>query len=179
MQRSRQLPKNQNQIDLWRNALQSANEKTITDILLILQKEGDVKILPEMFQLYNEQKGTIVGKEIYNFLRNVKHPDAKEMFIEAIKNPALSSIEQDILSLCWQSTLNFNEYILFFVETFIKNDIQSAFEAFTVLEYTAIDKEDPQINNAILKLKHSVDVIEERKKPLLVDLVNILKEKQK
>jgi len=166
------------QEDLWREVLYSADNESIKEALKVLRDQGNIKILPDIFNLYKGYKGTELGKDIYNFLGDVKCADAANLFVELIKNPEYAIIKKDILTLCWQTSLDFAEHLTFFVDLFIKSEMQSAFEAFTVIEYMEIDSQNPAIEEAITKLQISIDEIGEEKKELLVDLVNILREKQ-
>ena len=88
------------------------------------------------------------------------------------------SIRGDLLSLCWQTSLDFSEFFEDFIEIFIKSGLKNSFEAFTVIEYFE-DLDKKIIRKNIDKLQQRIDEIGIDKKDLLVDLVNILRKKMR
>jgi len=174
-----QKKNNKTQEDYWRDVLYSSDTDGILDLLKHLRTEGNIKILPDILNLYKGHKGSKLGEHIYNFLCDVKCSDATDLIVEHIQNKEFYTIRKDLVTLCWQTSLDFAKHILFFVDLFITTGLQTAFEAFTTIEYIELKKDDPIIDVAIDKLQLSIDDIGEEKKELLVDLVNVIRSKQK
>ncbi|MBN2662499.1 MAG: hypothetical protein JXR68_02515 [Bacteroidales bacterium] len=167
------------QEDYWRDVLYSSDSDSIKELLIHLRTEGNVKILPDVINIYKGYKKTKLGENIYDFLCDIKCSDATNLLIDFINNKDFFEIRKELVSLCWQTGLDFAKYFMYFVDLFIKTDLQTAFEAFTTIEYIELEKNDPVINLAIDKLQLSIDQIAEDKKELLVDLVNVIRKKQK
>jgi hypothetical protein len=162
---------------LWREVLYSSDFKSIEEALKILREKGNINILPDVFNIYKAYKGKDLGGKIYNFLSDIKCSQAVPLIINLIGNNEYRSIRQDLLQLCWQTRLDFSAYFEKFIDIFIKEDLTTAFEAFTVLEYMDI-KNTEVLKKGISKLEQSISDIDESKKELLVDLVNILRKKE-
>lgn len=165
------------QDDLWREILYSSNPKSIKDVLDIMRDKGNIRILADILNIYKGYKGTELGNTIYNFLIDLKTSDAVPIIIDAIDNKELRTIRQDLLTICWHSSLDFVSYFDKFIDIFIEAPLSEAFEAFTIIEYFEFLDSNDLIEEKITKLKLSIDRISADKKELLVDLVNILKNK--
>ncbi len=162
---------------LWREVLYSADKKSIKEALNVLRDNGNVRILSDILKIYKAYKGTELGSIIYNFLVDLKSSDAVPVIIDAIDDVELKSIRIDLLNLCWQSSLDFYPYFEKFVDIFINAELLEAFEAFTIIEYLEFFDANDLIYANIEKLEQNIDKISADKKELLVDLVNILRNK--
>ncbi len=168
------------QEDLWRDVIYSSDNKAIKKLLNHLRNDGNTNILPDIFNIYKVNKSNSLGNYIYDFLCDLKCSEGTTIILNYIGNPEFSSIKKELLTLTWQTGLDFSSYLDFFIDIFIKADLQSAFEAFTAIEYFEYDvKSFPMIDAAIDKLQLNIEEISIDKKELLVDLVNILRKKQK
>ncbi len=75
-----------------------------------------------------------VKKETLALLNTVKSDNAQSYFIEAIGNNQYEKIRKDLLAACWQNSLDFENYLPFFVHIIIEEDFETAFEAFTIVD---------------------------------------------
>ncbi len=168
-----------NQVKKWQEVLYSSDYNAIKQLLRYLRDKGNEKILPDIIKIYKGYKNTELGDFVFDFLTDLKSSETVPIFIKFIDDNEFADIKPDLLSLCWQTRLDFSDYLDFFTEIFIKSDLNSAFEAFTVIEYFEYDNKKNNIEENIEKLQKSIDKIDSQKKELLVDLVNILRNKQK
>ncbi len=168
---------NKNQkIENWRNVLYSYDIQAIRDLLIVLREEGSVEILADLINVYKAYKEKELGKLIFSFLVDLKNQDNAELLLKFINNIDYKSIKTELISLCWQTTLNFDSYFENFIDIFINSDFETAIEAFSVIEYmNYFDKQQLELN--IKKLQINIGNVSEEKKALLVDLVNVLREK--
>ncbi len=162
---------------LWREILYSSNPKVIEEALKNLRDSGNINILPDIFAIYKGYKDTDLGKKIFSFLCDIKCSEAVPLIISLLDNIEYVNLKQDILSICWQSRLDFSAYLSKFTDLFITEQLPVAFEAFTVIEYLELDGQEDLISENIEKLEQSVSDISDDKKELLVDLVNVLRKK--
>jgi hypothetical protein len=162
---------------LWREILYSSNTKIIEDALKSLRDNGSVNLLPDIFSIYKGYKGSELGKKIFNFLCDVKCTEATPLIISLLDDVEYLPLKQDILSICWQSRLDFSDYLEKFIDLFINEDLSIAFEAFTVIEYLELDGKKELVEKNIEKLTQSISDISDDKKELLVDLVDVLRKK--
>lgn len=162
--------------DIWRKALYSADIELIKQTLDEIEEKGNAEILTDIINIYKGYKNSSLESYIFNFLINIKNQSAVPVIMKHISDSHFASIKSDLLSICWQAQLDFSEYAEFLTDLFIKAPIKIAFEAFTILEYS--DNIDVRIlEKCVTKLQKSVSKISEDKKELLVDLVNMLKNK--
>jgi len=115
--------------------LQSNNKTLIIEALQEIKEIGTITLLPYIFDLINDQIEEDVKKEVYFILSNVHDKNAPQYYIKAIEEKNFGSLKSEVISLCWQSSLDFSPYIEIFAQIMLKsNDFQTALEAFTVIE---------------------------------------------
>jgi len=163
--------------EIIRKALYSYDEDTITQTLNFLRENGNTKIIPDLINVYNGYRNTSIGKKIYNVLLDLKCSDAAGLIVNAIEDNQYSAIRKDLLSLTWMTSLDFSKYFNKFVDWFISFELSLAFEAFTAIEYMHFSMENDKLKKSITLLRESITEIDESKKELLVDLVNLLEKK--
>lgn len=174
MANENQTPKKQE--DIWREVLYSSDNESIIQLLGVLRDKGNNEILPDILKLYNGYKGTKIGTIIYEFLIDLKDKEAVPVIMKFIKDKEFLSIKRDLLTLCWQTGLDFSDYLSDFTDIFIKCDLKTSFEAFTAIEYIE-NAERQTIKDNIKKLQISIDDVVVGNRELLVDLVNVLRTK--
>lgn len=168
--------KNDLQLKIWKNALFSGDFDLIRQALSEIAEFGNTTILADVIQIYKGYVGTSIENEIFDFLINIKQNSAKKIFIDHIKNNEFSRIKSKLLSVLWQSSLDYSDYADFFVDIFINDSFENAFEALTILQNSNYITPE-NLHTLIDKLQMSVGSIADEKKELLVDLVNILRKK--
>lgn len=159
----------------WQKLLYSSDYKVIEETLEALRKEGNITLLPDIFNIYIGFKNTDLGISIFNFLTYLKNEEAKETIINHIFDIKYLAIKKELVSLGWQTSLDFSNYFEKFIELFITSEFSIAFEAFTTIEYFENTIKTERIEKGIFDLQQSISTISEDKKILLVDLVNILR----
>ena len=166
--------KKKTQEQIWTERLSSPNEEVVRDTIKEIRDYGNVKILPAIIEKYSREENNNIRKELYKLLMDVKRKEAVDIIFMYIKNDSFKNIRRELLSILWQTRMDFSPYVGDLVELFITEPFEIAFEAFTVIEYLdyAVDKQIAQEN--IDKLKKHIQTIEQSKKFLLVDLVKLL-----
>lgn len=164
----------ENRLKLQVQALRSGNRSAILGALRELRRDGNVSILPDLFELLLEQEDEQVRGEIVSVLNDLKKKEAAPILAEAIANPAYAGIQNLLVSACWQNGLAYGKYINIFVEVAISGTYDTAIEAFTVIEETAGDLEQEQREQLIHVIKSRMQEVEEQKKPLLSELIKVI-----
>ncbi|MBN1252722.1 MAG: hypothetical protein JXR51_03475 [Bacteroidales bacterium] len=150
----------------------------IEDILFTingLRNTGNTQILPHLIKLLNQNKNTKVRKALTDFFNDIKSQEAVNEIVTALKNNEYLEIHNILLSACWQSGLDFSNYIDVFIDIFIKGSYLEAIEAFTVIENIDKNVNGEIIESSISKLKSEITSFEADKKELMVELVHVLK----
>jgi len=155
--------------------LQSNNKTLIIEALQEIKETGTITLLPYIFDLINENIENEIKKEVYFILSNIHDKNAPQYYIKAIEEKDFGFLRSEVISLCWQSSLDFSPYIDFFAKIMLdSDDFQTALEAFTVIENS--------LNNATIEtLKNCLNILISNKSNInlintlnnqLIDLIN-------
>ena len=90
------------QIDI----LRSNNRSAILETIQELRGEGDVSVLPELFNLMLVQEDPDILREIESLLNDLKDKEASEILARAIADPEYKKIQLVLLAACWQNGLS-------------------------------------------------------------------------
>ncbi len=135
---------------------------------------GDVAVVKALFELLKTNTDEEILSAAMDFLYNVKDPLCAPIYIEYMLLTK-GELRREIIAACWQSGLDFKNYIPHLVTMAIVTDFETSFEAITVIE-----NQEPPFDNAILT--GSIAAVEKElakqditKQPLLQTLVITLK----
>jgi len=154
--------------------LYSNNNKDILFTIKGLRNAGNIEIIPYLIKLLNEKNDAEIKNAIASYFNDLTVQEATTQIIDAIKNDNLKNIHHILLSSCWQSNLDYSNYIDVFINIFISGTYIDAIEAFTIIENFDNKFTKEEIQNYTLKLKSEISNIDEDRKELLVELVNVL-----
>lgn len=154
--------------------LKSEESAIILDTLKYIVKEGNKDILDEVINLIYKTKDPIVSDEVLKIIENLKDQKSVPIIMNAIENPKYKEILIVLIASCWKNGLNFNEYIVSFIEIFIQSEFILAFEVFTVIDN--FDYIDTKLaSTCLLRLESSVEKITKDKEALYYELIDIIK----
>ncbi len=159
--------------------LLSTNTKEVLFTINKLRNTGNKNIIPNLIDLLATHKSSEVKKSVIDLLNDLKYQSAVAEIVNALESDKYLTIRTELLTVCWQSSLDFSKHINVFAEIFITGGFQESFEAFTVIESIEEKLDANLAENAIDKLKNIAVNIEESKKELLVELVRILENKER
>ncbi|MBE9517861.1 MAG: hypothetical protein IMY68_04795, partial [Bacteroidetes bacterium] len=134
-------------------SLRSSNKSAILETLKELRSEGDVSILPELFNLMLIQEDEEILDEIASLLNDLKDKEAAEVLAEAIANPEYELIHTSLVAACWQNGLSYGKHITTFVDVVVSGDYSTAIEAFTVIEEAVGDLKQEERAALVRSLK--------------------------
>ncbi|MBI5219147.1 MAG: HEAT repeat domain-containing protein [Bacteroidia bacterium] len=165
-------------INVLTEKLNSKNPEIILDAILKLRNKGTFQVIAQVVKLLNTTQDEEIKKAILNFLNDLKNKESIPEIVAAIKNPVYKKNLQPLISSCWQSGLDYSNYLAVFTDIVIRENYAAAFEAFTVIEnmYGIISKKEIDIN--IKKLKSAINIKNKEKSYLYVELVKVLSAKQ-
>ena len=155
--------------------LRSGNTKAITDILDEIREDGDISILPEIFELMLVGADDSVNKKCTTLLCDIKATDAKIFFIDAIKDVKFKPILNQLVSACWQNGLQYADEVLLFADILLKEEYIVSIEAFTVIENSIGDMDDKKRAELIVSLETGLKVSDKEKEPLIKELIRVIK----
>ena len=154
--------------------LHSGNETMILETIDQLRTVGNPEYIPHLIEILHCSDKETVKKSILQLLGELKDSNARSYLIEAIGNNEYTSIRRELISCCWQSSLDFSGYLPFFVDLVIDNEFEIAFEAFTVIENMELPREMEGSSVLISKTDKALEIRSGSKSYLLHELRAIL-----
>ena len=155
-------------------SLRSNNRSAILETLKELRSDGDVSVLPELFNLMLIQEDEEVLGEITTLLNDLKDKEAPALLAGAIANPEYEKIQTSLVAACWQNGLAYGNHISIFANVVLSGSYGAAVEAFTVIEEAVGEMEQEQREKLVSSLKSKLKHVDEQKKALFVELVKAI-----
>lgn len=155
-------------------SLRSGNRTAILSTLKEFRVQGHISILPDLFDLLEEQDSKEIITEITSLLNDLKDQDAAELLSKAIANPDYRKAQTHLVAACWQNGLAYGKYLDTFSEVVITGEYPAAIEAFTVIEEAIGDLDENQRARMVKRFKARLKEVDDEKKPLISELVKTI-----
>lgn len=112
----------------------SGSDEYIIATLEELRESGENYMVDAIVNLLFTPRSDKMKDAIVNFLVDLKSQPVVPEITRNIRDNSSSDDVARLVSVCWQSRLNFSSDIDLFVELVCKSDYQTSIEAFTVIE---------------------------------------------
>ncbi len=133
--------------------------------------EGAVHLLTE---LYDRSADISIRKVISDFMNDLIDQSVTAEVIAEIRKNRKSETKTMLVASCWQSPLNYSEYIVEITQLFLSGDLPTAIECLTVIEESAVDFDQIKKNELkVMIIKWSVSDNAAKRK-LTEELLTIL-----
>lgn len=148
------------------------------EIIIKLDKIEDFGSIKDIDFLVNSIKSSnySISDKAFNILCNVKKVGFVEKIIEKLKKSELETEKILLISICWQSSMDFSPYMELFVDFAIKGSLELTIESFSAIEniidQNTLDK--VHINNYLNSLEVAIKSQKDEKLELLKELINVL-----
>jgi len=93
--------------------------------------EGAVSLLVDLFDRTGDR---IIHKTIEEFFNDIKDKSLRTEIITEIRKPWKGDTISMLVASCWQSGLDYSEFIKDFATIFLKSDYPTSIECMTVIE---------------------------------------------
>lgn len=133
--------------------------------------EGVIGLLAETF---NGSDDRSVLKAISEFFNDLKDLSARHEIIMEIRKPWNEDTISMLVSSCWQSGLDYSDYIEDMIKIFIEGDYTAAIECMTVIEGSVAESSRERRDDLIKTIKDTDRVWVNEKKSLTLELLSIL-----
>lgn len=114
--------------------LQSNKEETVIKTLNDLRSSGSSAYLPIMADLWVRSGSSEVKNNIRSIFGELKDKSSIPVMISLIEDTTFLPVKKEMMAACWQNGMDYSPYLAKFVDWVIDNDMDIAFEAFTVIE---------------------------------------------
>ncbi len=155
--------------------LSKRNKVQVSEAIKMLMEEepyeGAIGLLASF---YNETEEESMQKTIEEFFNDLKDQSVRPEVITEIRRPWKSNTISMLVASCWQSGLDYSDYLADMAKIFLKGDFATAIECMTVIEESvhnsSRERKDEIIN---ILMESSLSYIND-KSPLTLELITIL-----
>ncbi len=155
--------------------LDQTSEQALLEALEFVRQEGTNKLLLKSIHVLQATQNKQIKNKCIALLEDLNQDESVEVLVEVLEQEEFSSIHPILLSACWKNGRNYSAYLPVFINHFIEQPFESAFDAFTVIEQQAINPN--QASEALIALKEQQEKITEEKKALYQQLESLLNER--
>jgi len=154
--------------------LSSGIEEKILNAIQVLRHSGSPLYIPLLADLLIASGFDEVRKSILSLFADMKDKESVPVMVEIIENDRYRTIRKELIASCWLSGLDYSPYLPKLVSWVIENDMDIAFEAFTLIE-NLDHLPDAQTREAeIIRINHALRQADSLKSYLLKELRGIL-----
>lgn len=114
--------------------LKSENEKLVVKAIDDLRKEGENELLYNLISLYQHSDNKNIKDKVAALFCDLKNQESAPYVVDIIEDDSFSESKPMLVSSCWQSRLDYADYLEVFIKLTITAPFLVAFEAFTVIE---------------------------------------------
>ena len=132
--------------------LASPDVQTVSGAIEELRENGDIFIVPELLEILLHSNEPAIVTPVTSWLSDVKDSNFKTVLIEKLINAPAQSNKANLLRICWESAIDFSEFLEIFTDILIEEDFINALEASTVIENLNGNIADEKIEVAIRRL---------------------------
>lgn len=166
------------------------SEKKLNDLSRLLSKENNV-LISEAIELlreeqpfegaiglltdyYNRSGDSSVRKSIERFMNDMKDPSVCEEVMQEINKPWKAETTTMLVASCWQSGLDYSDYSHNLAIIFLRGELSTAIECFTVIE-ESVNSLSRKIKDEIIKTIRENKISQTSEKGgLTLELISIL-----
>lgn len=152
----------------------SGNEDLVIDTIEYIRNLSVFQDIESLLDLYITSSSKEIKTAIYKLLSDIKDISFVDTFVSIITKPKYQSILNELVSICWQNSLDFSPHIDVFVDLLLKGNIQIAIECFTVIEESLVNLTDKKRLEIKEKLLSNISIIDNNRKGLIEELTHIL-----
>jgi len=161
-----------------RGKLTNKDTKVVLQGLEQIKEKGEAELIPDLIQVLDSTKPSEVHNKALEILNTLKSQSAANAVLESLAKVDNEGVVNSVLASCWKNGLDYSKHFDTLIDIFINKDFENALEAFTIIENSTQDISDENLENAIFKIKDSLNRIKEEKKPLMLELTHLLERRK-
>jgi len=155
--------------------LNKNNNNLIFKTIELLRKEQPFEgAIVLLVTFYDNTDDASIKKAIWNFLNDLKDQSVTGEIISEIKKEWKAETLNMLISSCWQSGLDYSEYVLDLTEVFIRSNYATAIECFSAIEGTISRLSKRRREDIVNIIEKNLPAQENEKRILAQELLSIL-----
>jgi hypothetical protein len=128
------------------------NKSAIGEAILLLRDEEPFEgVIGLLASFYNGSDDKSLMKLIEEFFNDIKDHSVRPEIITEIRKPWKANTISMLVSSCWQSGLDYSDYLVDLARIFLKSDYATAVECMTVIS-ESVNKSSRQRKDEIIKI---------------------------
>ena len=161
-------------IDEIKLNLFSGQQELVVETILILKETSHFELIDSLFDLYLTTQNIVIKKELFQLFIEIKDKRFVSVLVNNLSKSKFKTITKDLVSICWQTGLQFESEIELFSKIMVENDIETAIECFSVIEESIFDISEQKRKSLLVYFTESLPLMEETKKDLVKELIHLL-----
>jgi hypothetical protein len=133
--------------------------------------EGAIGLLVNHYDVCNDLNIKLL---IAGFLNDLKDTNVKKEIIDSIRNTKNDDTRSMIITSCWQSGIDYSDRIDDFIDFFMTNNFDIAFECLTVIEQSVENIDQKKKKEIVGKIKKKISKQPSEKTALINELINLM-----
>jgi hypothetical protein len=158
--------------------LRSHNYKNVPLKIEEIKSKGKVSILPLLLDLLSGDAPDNIKQDVIMLIADLKKQECSSIVAEYIEKRSVGNYLSSLIASCWQSSLDYSNYLKIFTDCFITENYQTALESFTVIEEMLWRTNPDMIDSCRQMLINRSKEIASQKLLLYNELVKLLKLKR-
>jgi hypothetical protein len=169
--------KKEKQFQLWIEQLSDTNDAIFKSALDSLSESGDISVMGPIAGVMFKTKDRRRRHLIAEFFANIEEPEAKTELIRIIQGLDQPEYQIQLLSVIWNSRMDFSEFLLDIVELAIDGSFEIAMECHTIIENMVgpFDERDILESQLLLSSYEKHPSRSREKDFLIADIANFIK----
>ena len=139
--------------------------------------KGTIDEVSLICKLLKHPQVDIFEASVVELLSSIKTKESNQKIIDSLQSFKEQNLNlRALVQVCWQSQLDFTQYLDFFIDIFITEDYLTSIESFTVVENILSDYtyKDDFLIEKVDKVKDNLSKMDEQKLLLAKELILVL-----
>ena len=163
---------------IFEQNLSEGSDEFIISTLEELRENGEDYMVDAIVNLLFTRRSEVLKEAVVNFLVDIKNQSAVAIMIGAIEAKRHSADVARLVSVCWQSRLDFSNEVGLFVDLLCSSNYQTSIEAFSVIENSLESISRDKVLEYIAYLKRVVDKTHQSTQALVQQTIQVMDEYQ-
>lgn len=160
-------------VELFQKTIEASPEDYLIGLLAELREGGEDYMVEPIIGLLFSNRSERIKNEVVSLLVDLKNPSAVPIIVQKLEENKNSKDIHRLISVCWQSRLNFSSHTNLLMDFVVNGDYQSCLEAFTAIENMMDSLSEETINQLKHRAEQSLGKATETK-PLIEELISML-----
>ena len=155
--------------------LRSTDKEAVTEGIRALREEEPFEgAIGLLVPFYDRSEEKIIRKTIEDFFNDIKDRSARIEVISEIRKPWKANTISMLVASCWQSGLDYSDFLNDMARTFLKGDYNTAIECMTVIEESVVNISRERKDEIIKIIMENPQAFMNEKNVLVHELIAIL-----